>query len=69
MGRNRFVISVNPFFVGDNLLDRPFPDGVRVPGMQLLTGEDHMHADEVRIPTLRQRDSMSRPIFSRWTGI
>ena len=37
--------------------------------MQRLTGEDHVHADEVRIPTPRQRDNMSRPIFSGYAGI
>jgi hypothetical protein len=37
--------------------------------MQRLTGDDHMDTDEVRIPTLCQRDSMSRPILSRWARI
>jgi hypothetical protein len=62
--RHRFVISVNPFLMGDDLLDRPFTDGPRIAWMRRLSGEDHVHTDEVRVPTLRPRNSISG-----WAGI
>jgi hypothetical protein len=66
---HRFIMSVSLVFTGDHFLDRRFSDGERIPGMQGLSGVHHVHTDEVRVPTLRQRDRMIRPMFSRLAGI